>query len=81
LLFNESLKSWDAPKKYGHTFQEVRYHKKGFEPLTETIIRNDKVGIVIWTDKPLGILIQNKEAAESYDKYWEVLWNNAGKNE
>jgi sugar-specific transcriptional regulator TrmB len=77
LLFNESLKSWNPPSKYKYT--EVRYHKAGFEPLTETIIRNDKIGIIIWLDKPIGILIHNKEAAESYDKYFQVLWSTAKK--
>jgi len=79
LVFNESLKSWNAAKKYNNEHVEVRYPKAGFEPLTETIIRNDKIGIIIWTDKPIGILIHNKEAADSYDKYWKILWDAAEK--
>src|SRR3989338_4880566 len=55
LLFNESLKSWVAEKKYPKS--EVRYTGEGFEPLTETIIRNEKVGIIIWTERPIGVLI------------------------
>ena len=76
LLFNKSLASWKAEKKYPKS--EVRYTKAGFEPLTETIIRNDKIGIIIWTEKPLGTLIHQKEAAQSYDKFFEIMWN-AGK--
>ena len=72
LIFNESLKGWDTELKYPGA--EVKYTKKGFEPLTETIIRNDKVGIIIWLDKPIGVIIHNKEAAESYDKYFYILW-------
>ncbi len=79
LVFNNSLKKWDAAKKYNHERIEVRYHKAGFEPLTETIIRNDRVGIIIWTDEPIGIMIHNKEAADSYDKYWKILWDAAEK--
>lgn len=75
LIFNESLKSWHAEKKYPRA--EVRYTKQGFEPLTETIIRNDKVGILIWTEKPIGILIHNKILADSYDKFFEVIWKAA----
>lgn len=71
-MFNESLKEWKAEEKY--KLVEVRYTKRGFEPLTETIIRNDKIGLIIWTEKPIGILIHNKAAAESYDKFFEVLW-------
>ncbi len=72
LLFNESLKSWVNKNKYPKT--EYKFTKMGFEPLTETIIRGNKIGIIIWTEKPIGILINNKIAAESYDKFWKVLW-------
>lgn len=75
LMFNESLKFWKAEAKYPKS--EVRYTKAGFEPLTETIIRNDKIGIIIWTEKPIGILIHNRAAAESYDKFFEIMWKSA----
>lgn len=77
LIFNESLQFWKAEGKYPNS--EIRYTKAGFEPLTETIIRNDKIGILIWTEKPLGILIHNKAAALSYDQFFNVLWE-TGKN-
>jgi sugar-specific transcriptional regulator TrmB len=75
LMFNESLRLWKAEIRYGKC--EVKYTKAGFEPLTETIIRNDMVGIIIWTEKPIGILIHNKVAADSYDKFFNVMWNTA----
>ena len=77
LLFNESLKFWKAEVKYPKS--EVKYTKVGFEPLTETIIRNDKIGLIIWSDKPIGILIHQKEAADSYDKFFQMMWKTAGK--
>ena len=75
LLFNDSLKAWKAEAKY--PLATVKYTKQGFEPLTETIIRNDKVGIIIWTDKPIGTLIHQKEAAQSYDQFFNLMWNAA----
>ena len=75
LLFNESLAHWKAETKYPKS--EVKYTKAGFEPLTETIIRNDKIGIIIWSDKPLGMIIHQKEAAESYDQFFKIMWNTA----
>ena len=75
LIFNESLKSWKAEAKYPKS--AIRYTKMGFEPLSETIIRNDKIGIIVWTEKPLGILIHNRIAAASYDQYFEMLWKRA----
>lgn len=75
LIFNESLKTWKAPEKYKKV--EVRYTKQGFEPLTEIIIRNDKVGIILWVEKPIGILIHNKILADSYEKFFELIWRTA----
>ncbi len=76
-MFNESLKSWKAESKY--PLSKLKYTKEGFEPLTETIIRNDKVGIIIWTEKPIGVLIQNKIAAKSYDQFFNIMWRQAKK--
>ncbi len=75
LLFNESLSRWNAETRY--PLAQVRYTRKGFEPLTETIIRNDKIGIVLWLDVPLGVLIHQREAAASYDAFFSVLWDAA----
>ncbi len=76
LIFNESLKKWCDVNKYPNA--EYKFTTMGFEPLTETIIRNDKIGIIIWTDKPLGTIIHQKEAAESYDKFFTMMWKTAG---
>tara|TARA_Y100000310_G_scaffold105141_1_gene103511 strand:- start:1586 stop:2317 length:732 start_codon:yes stop_codon:yes gene_type:complete len=80
LIFNESLREWTmsgAGKEYKK--MEVKFTGKGFEPLTETIIRGEIMGLIIWTDEPIGILIKQKEVAESYDKYFEIMWGLAGK--
>jgi len=77
LLFNESLSYWKAEKKYPKS--EIKYTGAGFEPLTETIVRNDKIGIIIWTEKPIGILIHNQAAANSYDQFFNMLWKGAKK--
>ena len=73
LLFNNSLKNWVEKNKYSKT--EYKFTKANFEPLTETIIRGNKIGIILWTEKPIGILINNEVAAESYDKFWKVMWD------
>ncbi|MBW3014490.1 helix-turn-helix domain-containing protein [Candidatus Woesearchaeota archaeon] len=72
LLFNESLAKWKAELKYPDS--EVHYTKAGFEPLTETIIRGEKAAIIIWTEEPTGFLINNKAVADSYDKFFNMLW-------
>ncbi len=75
LLFNASLQDWKAETRYPKA--EVRYTQAGFEPLTETIIRNDKIGIILWTEKPLGVLIHQHTAAASYDQFFTMLWKGA----
>ena len=72
LLFNESLRGWVGKNKYPRA--QYKFTQQGFEPLTETIIRNDSVGIILWANPPLGILIKNKIVAESYDKFWTLMW-------
>ncbi|MCR4368502.1 MAG: BlaI/MecI/CopY family transcriptional regulator [archaeon] len=79
IVFNESLREWakKTRKKSFYPKAEIRYLEKGFEPLTETIVRNDKVGILLWTQKPTGILLHNKVLAESYERYFQFVWKNA----
>jgi sugar-specific transcriptional regulator TrmB len=75
LMFNESLRDWCSKNAYPKA--EYKFTKAGFEPLTETFIRNEVVAVVIWTDVPLGILIRNKAAADSYDGFFNMMWNSA----
>jgi HTH-type transcriptional regulator, sugar sensing transcriptional regulator len=77
LLFNESLGYWKAETKYSKS--EIRYTEEGFEPLTETIIRNNKIAIIIWTEKPIGVLINNELAAKSYKQFFNLIWKNSRK--
>ena len=74
-VFNESLRSWVKQIKYN--LSQLRYTQKGFEPLTETIIFGDQVAILIWSEKPIGVLVRNSTIAESYDRYFEYMWKQA----
>ena len=42
-----------------------------------TNIYGNKIAIIIWTNIPEAIIIENKSAAESYRNYFEFLWNAA----
>src|SRR3989344_929784 len=70
-VFNESLRTWVKQIKY--TLSQLRYTKKGFEPLTETIIFGNQVAILIWAEKHIGILVKNATIAQSYDRYFEMV--------
>lgn len=39
-----------------------------------TNIYGDKIAIVVWTDEPEGIIIENAAAARAYKSYFDVLW-------
>lgn len=76
LIFHTSLRYWaEKLKKYNLT--NIKITNKDFEELTETIICGNKVGIIVWLDKPFGFLIEEKLAADSYKRFFDILWESA----
>jgi len=74
LIYDESFKPVkDIPQA------DIRYLPAGYGSNAATNIYADKVAIIIWLEKPLAILIKNKEVAKSYRKYFELLWKIAKK--
>ena len=56
----------------------VRYFsKEAKETVVSTNIYGNKIAIILWTDIPEAIIIENKAAADSYRDYFEVLWKAA----
>jgi sugar-specific transcriptional regulator TrmB len=72
LIFNPSIKAYGETIKNNLT--EVRYFERDFEPMSETHIQGDEVGIVVWTKEPILFLIKDKLIAESYKKFFEKMW-------
>jgi sugar-specific transcriptional regulator TrmB len=72
IIFNKSLQSW----KMDNPLLKVRYLKE-IEPLTETIIFEDTMGIIIWTEEPTVMVIKSKEATRSYRDFFNLLWKQA----
>ena len=50
----------------------VRYTDFPLPP--NMFIFGDKIGITIWGDSPIGILIKNKHIAEKYKKLFDEIW-------
>ncbi len=73
LIFNDSLRWW-GNKLNKKKLTKVRYTKKEFEQLTETIICGNKVAILVYSDKPYGFLIEDKTVFDSYKKFFSILW-------
>ncbi|MDD5700307.1 MAG: helix-turn-helix domain-containing protein [Candidatus Nanoarchaeia archaeon] len=60
-------------------FSEIRYlPEKYANPLAVNIYK-DKVALILWKKEPIAIVIREKEAADAYRKYFEVMWRVARK--
>jgi len=57
----------------------TRYVPRSVESPVVTNIYGDKIALVIWTDEPEGIIIENAAAAKAYRSYFEFMWQNAKK--
>jgi len=73
-ISDKKLKKTKLVKKYP-SFIKQKYVSF---PLPGNIdIMDDKVLIVTWREKPIGILIHSKEVADSYKLYFEAVWKQA----
>ncbi len=75
ILFDETVKK----EKLKIPLSEIRYLKKNFSGPTAINIYSDRVAQIIWTENPYAILIKDKDVADSYKKYFEVMWKAAKK--
>ncbi len=57
----------------------TRYLPKAIESPVVTNIYGDKIALIIWTDIPEAIIIENVAAAKAYRNFFEFMWQNAKK--
>ena len=57
----------------------TRFVPKTVESPVVTNIYGDKIALIIWTDDPEGIIIENEAAAKAYRSYFEFMWKHAKK--
>ncbi|MGV8152072.1 MAG: TrmB family transcriptional regulator [Candidatus Nanoarchaeia archaeon] len=56
------------------TNSQIRFlPQKYANPLAVNIYK-DKVALILWQKEPLAILIKNKDIANSYRQYFELMW-------
>jgi len=75
VIFNKG----DSDEPFDWKSSEVRYLPKDFKTPTETTIYGDNVVIFVFMDNPRAILIKSKAIADSYKKYFNILWRQAKK--
>ncbi|MFH1316605.1 MAG: helix-turn-helix domain-containing protein [Candidatus Woesearchaeota archaeon] len=75
ILFDESIRKdiKDIP------LSDIRFLPKGHGGHAAINIYGNNTAIILWTDNPLAILIKNKEIADSYRKYFDLLWKSSKK--
>jgi len=56
------------------SLNEYRWIPKEYSLPSSTIIYGNKTANLLWSDEPLGIIIKNKEIADSYMSYFKLLW-------
>ena len=59
--------------------KRTRYVSKKVKSPVVTNIYGDKIALIIWTDEPEGVIIENEAAAQSYRSYFEFMWAHAKK--
>lgn len=75
MIFNISIRKYGKMLVNAHT--KIRYFEEDFEPLTETHIQADYVAIIIWKEEPVIFVINDREMAIDYKKYFKNMWKTA----
>jgi sugar-specific transcriptional regulator TrmB len=57
----------------------VRFVPKNVESPVVTNVYGNKIAMIIWSEPPEAILIENRMAAKAYRSYFEFMWANAGR--
>jgi hypothetical protein len=75
-------KNLGVPKARGHEmaklpFVRTRYLGESLQSPSVVWIWGDKVANMVWSEKPVAFVFENKETAQNYRKYFELLWKNA----
>lgn len=75
-VFDEGVRK-DATDIESKSLTKVRYLAKEFASFQETVIVGDYVAITVFTQEPYSFLMHDHKVAESYRKYFALLWNMA----
>jgi sugar-specific transcriptional regulator TrmB len=73
VIFEESAK-----KTLGKIpLSQVRFLPEQFMGPAAINVYGDNVALVLWSEKPIAIVIRNKEMARGYQNFFELLWKTA----
>ncbi len=72
LIFNETDKR--EVKRHEQVNSQVKYLPKEYCGPAATNIYGDSVAIILWIEPPVAVIIENKELADTYRRYFNLLW-------
>ncbi|MEK6925935.1 MAG: helix-turn-helix domain-containing protein [Nanoarchaeota archaeon] len=76
-LFDNVVKNVGGNEIGKKQLTNIRYVNESLAQFQETIIVGDYVAIAVFTENPYAFLIKDKNVAEGYKKYFEILWKQA----
>jgi HTH-type transcriptional regulator, sugar sensing transcriptional regulator len=74
ILLKESMKG--TGKKMSE-YTKVRFVPKTWRSLVNINVYGSKVALFLWSETPEAIIIDNKDAADTFRSYFEFMWENA----
>ncbi len=73
MIFNNDVKK----KNLKIPLAQIKYLPEKLSTPSATNIYDDTVNIIVWGENPLAIVIKNKNIADSYRVYFQLLWQSA----
>jgi len=80
LLFNKSMYDIGTQMNKKYKNISVRFTENEFEYLTQTIIYGDSVAVIVWSQIPIVIEINDTAVFESYKHFFKLLWKQSLKH-
>jgi len=75
-VFDETIRTFGETLNK-RRLSKVKFLSQEYEQLTETIIMGPYVAIVIFTDNPYALLIEDRTVVNGYKKNFELIWRKA----
>jgi sugar-specific transcriptional regulator TrmB len=74
ILFSKDVENITKPYE-DMKLTEVKHMEPELMGPTQTMIVKDYAITILWKKDPVGIVVQNKDIAQSYKKYFDYLWS------
>lgn len=77
IIQSDSAKKNKELKKFAYA--SFKYIPDEFSAPNTSIIYGDKLAIIVWAETPFATVISSKQVANSFRKYFELMWKQAKK--